>query len=102
MKLPDIRENADNVTEAEIIGRTKEKLDFLAHLSEGSTEGTTYGPIWGFGGIGKSTFAKLLYNDSCFKEYSRVWIFVSQMFDLKKDWQHYNITIIRKTRPATR
>ncbi|XBI75471.1 hypothetical protein VPH35_068837 [Triticum aestivum] len=84
MKLPDIRENAGNVIEAEIFGRTKEKSDFLAHLFECCTDATTYGPIWGFGGIGKSTFAKLLHNDSCFKGYSRVWVYVSQMFDLKK------------------
>nr|XP_045087632.1 uncharacterized protein LOC123495041 isoform X2 [Aegilops tauschii subsp. strangulata] len=58
----DIWENAGNVEEAEIIGRTGDKLEILARLSGSTTEGTTFVPIWGFGGIGKTTLARSVYN----------------------------------------
>ncbi|XBI76140.1 hypothetical protein VPH35_069413 [Triticum aestivum] len=83
-QVPDIRENAGNMKEAEIIGRTDEKMEILARLSESTTEGTTFVPIWGFGGIGKTTLARSVYNDPQFEKHSRVWVYVSQIFDLKK------------------
>ncbi|XBI34872.1 hypothetical protein VPH35_120623 [Triticum aestivum] len=82
-QLPDIRENAGTIEEAEIIGRAKEKLEILARLSGSTTERTTFLPIWGFGGIGKTTLARSVYNDPQFKNHSRVWVYVSQIFDLK-------------------
>ncbi|VAI69516.1 unnamed protein product [Triticum turgidum subsp. durum] len=82
-QLPDIRENAGTIEEAEIIGRAKEKLEILARLSGSTTERTTFLPIWGFGGIGKTTLARSVYNDPEFKNHSRVWVYVSQIFDLK-------------------
>ena len=83
-QVPDIRVNAGNMKEAEIIGRTDEKMEILARLSESTTEGTTFVPIWGFGGIGKTTLARSVYNDPQFEKHSRVWVYVSQIFDLKK------------------
>ena len=41
-------------------------------------------PIYGIGGIGKTTFARLIYNDPNFKCYSHVWVDVSRRFDLNK------------------
>ncbi|KAM3316956.1 hypothetical protein ACQJBY_034865 [Aegilops geniculata] len=83
-RVLDIRETTGNAEEAEIIERSEEKLKILACLSENSTQGTTIFPIWGFGGIGKTTLARSVFNNSQFKEYYRVWVYVSQTFDLKK------------------
>uniref|UniRef100_A0ACD6A3E4 Uncharacterized protein n=1 Tax=Avena sativa TaxID=4498 RepID=A0ACD6A3E4_AVESA len=83
-QVPDIRETAGNVEEAEIIGRTDEKLEIMACISGSTTQGTTIVPICGIGGIGKTTLARLVFNDSKFKEYSKVWVYVSQKFELKK------------------
>ncbi|VAH98684.1 unnamed protein product [Triticum turgidum subsp. durum] len=83
-QLPDIRENAGTVEEAEMIGRIDEKLEILGRLSGSTAERTTFVPIWGFGGIGKTSLARSVYNDRKFEIHSRVWVYVSQIFDLKK------------------
>ncbi|KAM0920468.1 hypothetical protein ACQ4PT_007489 [Festuca glaucescens] len=81
-KVTDIRETS-SIMETQIVGRTDDKDEILATLFEGMTEDITILPIYGIGGIGKTTLAKMVYNSSQFKEYSQVWVYVSQTFDLK-------------------
>ncbi|CAM0948563.1 unnamed protein product [Alopecurus aequalis] len=80
----DIRETASDVEEALIIGRTEEKQKTLATLSGSITPEFTVLPIYGIGGIGKTTLAQLVFNDSQFAGYTRLWVYVSQNLDLNK------------------
>ncbi|KAM0826599.1 hypothetical protein ACQ4PT_068772 [Festuca glaucescens] len=82
-QLSDKRETSGIMEAAQIIGRGDEKEKIMACLSRSITP-ITFFPIYGIGGIGKTTMAKLVFNDSQFKEYSRVWVYVSETFDLNK------------------
>ncbi|KAM0871727.1 hypothetical protein ACQ4PT_039211 [Festuca glaucescens] len=81
-KVTDIRETS-SIMETQIVGRIDDKDEILASLLESMTEDITILPIYGIGGLGKTTLAKMVYNSSQFKEYSQVWVYVSQTFDLK-------------------
>ncbi|VAH87404.1 unnamed protein product [Triticum turgidum subsp. durum] len=77
------RETSSDVEQV-IIGRTKEKQKILSILSESITEEMVILPIYGIGGIGKTTLAQLVFNDPKFQDYTRVWVYVSQEFNLNK------------------
>uniref|UniRef100_A0A0D9XQA8 NB-ARC domain-containing protein n=1 Tax=Leersia perrieri TaxID=77586 RepID=A0A0D9XQA8_9ORYZ len=69
----DKRETSSKEGEEFIVGRTEEKQTFIfSCLSDNINNKTTILPIYGIGGIGKTTFAKM------------VWVYVSQTFDLNK------------------
>ncbi|XP_051191604.1 putative disease resistance RPP13-like protein 1 isoform X2 [Lolium perenne] len=80
----DIRETLADAEETDPIGRTDDKQKIMGRLSKGIPAKTTFLSIWGFGGIGKTTLARLVYKDPQFEEYSKVWVYVSQKLDLKK------------------
>nr|ADH59449.1 Tsn1 [Triticum turgidum subsp. dicoccum]ADH59450.1 Tsn1 [Triticum turgidum subsp. dicoccum] len=82
-QVPD-RETSSDVEPTLIIGRDEEKHKILSILSESNAEEMTILPIYGIGGIGKTTLAQLVFNDIQFRDYYRVWVYVSQKFDLKK------------------
>nr|TKW02628.1 hypothetical protein SEVIR_8G252500v2 [Setaria viridis] len=82
----DVRETSSLLPENPIIGRNGEKQDIIKLLSTcAKNDETVIVPIYGLGGMGKSSLAQLVYNDAQFKEYDhRIWVYVSQDFDLKK------------------
>ena len=81
--VPDERETSSKIYE-QIFGRTEERDTILATLSKSMTEELTILPIYGIGGLGKTTLAQMVYRSSQFSDYSHVWVYVSQTFDLKK------------------
>ncbi|CAM0958598.1 unnamed protein product [Alopecurus aequalis] len=80
----DIREASSNFEESLIIGRIEEKKKILSILFQSRTDDMVILPIYGIGGIGKTTLAKLVFNDTQFSAYSRVWIKVSKTLDLNR------------------
>lgn len=81
----DQRETMSDVNEATILGRDEEKKEIIDMLSASHwKDGTRVLPIYGLGGMGKSTLAQLVYNDTRFKQYEhQVWVYVSEVFNLK-------------------
>ncbi|OEL19678.1 putative disease resistance protein RGA4 [Dichanthelium oligosanthes] len=75
------------VDDAQIIGREKEMQEIIRMLcASENKEDTVIVPIYGLGGMGKSTLVRLVYEDNqIVKNYDhRVWVHVSLKFDMKK------------------
>jgi len=83
LELIDARETSTDVVGELIVGREEEKGKIIS-LLESSSKKISILPIHGIGGIGKTTFSRLIYNDPKFKCYSKAWVHVSQRFDLNK------------------
>ncbi|VAI26339.1 unnamed protein product [Triticum turgidum subsp. durum] len=77
------RETSSDLEEV-IIGRNEEKQKILSVLLESAIQEMVILPIYGIGGIGKTTLAQLVLNDAQFQGYSLVWVYVSQEFNLYK------------------
>jgi ATPase subunit of ABC transporter with duplicated ATPase domains len=81
------RETAAAVDETtHILGRDGEKKEIIDILSASlRKDGTMVLPIYGLGGMGKTTLVQVVYNDTQFKQYEcQTWVYVSQELDLKK------------------
>ncbi|CAM0148449.1 unnamed protein product [Urochloa decumbens] len=77
-------DTSSDVVDELIVGRTQEKGKIMTSLLEGMSNSIAILPIHGIGGIGKTTFARMIYNDPEFDCYRKVWVDVSQRFDLNK------------------
>jgi hypothetical protein len=85
LSITDIRETSSIMGDKEhIVGRTDETRKILSALSKSMTREFTVLPVYGIGGLGKTTLAKIVFDDSQFRGYSQVWTHVSQSFNLKK------------------
>ncbi|GJN07274.1 hypothetical protein PR202_ga25093 [Eleusine coracana subsp. coracana] len=82
---PDSREEGACYTETKVFAREEEKDKAIKLITDSSASNQKLSvlPIIGNGGVGKTTFARLVYNDSKVKQEfgMRIWIYVSAIFD---------------------
>lgn len=73
---------------ANVVGRVEDKQKIIQVLSatvRDATQGPIILPVFGLGGIGKTTLAAMVFNDLQLQEYKfRAWVHVSPEFDLRK------------------
>ncbi|PRQ32897.1 putative P-loop containing nucleoside triphosphate hydrolase, leucine-rich repeat domain, L [Rosa chinensis] len=85
----DRRMTTSKVEASNVIGRDDDKKQIIKHLLNdtdfSSEENVSVVSIIGLGGLGKTTLAKLVYNDSMVEENfeTKMWICVSDNFDIQ-------------------
>jgi structure-specific endonuclease subunit SLX1 len=73
--------------ESEVFGRDEEKEKIMKFLMNPTDKGdVSVLPLVGMGGLGKTTLAKLVYNDKRVEKHfeQRIWVCVSEEFDVKR------------------
>ncbi|KAJ9680419.1 hypothetical protein PVL29_019677 [Vitis rotundifolia] len=81
------RENYSFVRASDVIGRDDDKEKIIQLLMQSSDEeNVSVLPLVGIGGLGKTTLAKLVYNDGRVVAHfqKRMWVCVSDEFDVKR------------------
>ncbi|CAL9041942.1 unnamed protein product, partial [Musa banksii] len=83
---PTVRQIHSYVVESDVIGRGEEKDEIVKLLIEQQDENEKIAvlPIVGMGGLGKTTLAKLIYQDKRVERHFqlRIWVCVGSVFDL--------------------
>ncbi|TVU25425.1 hypothetical protein EJB05_27920, partial [Eragrostis curvula] len=79
----DERATSSEVVKTKILGRDEEKWKVMDLLTTPKSEYIIL-PIYGIGGMGKTSLAQLVFNDTHFKEYRKAWVYVGKTFDWKK------------------
>ncbi|XP_038973356.1 uncharacterized protein LOC113461540, partial [Phoenix dactylifera] len=75
------------ISESEVISREEDKMKIVELLiSQSGSRSATVVPIWGIGGLGKTTLAQMVYNDERVVQHfhKRIWVCVSDDFDVRK------------------
>ncbi|PRQ48934.1 putative P-loop containing nucleoside triphosphate hydrolase, leucine-rich repeat domain, L [Rosa chinensis] len=88
--MHDNKRETDSLVEAsDVIGRDDDKKQIISHLLNNTDisneENVSVISILGLGGLGKTTLAKLVYNDSMVEENfdMKMWVCVSDNFDIQ-------------------
>ncbi|CAL4993330.1 unnamed protein product [Urochloa decumbens] len=106
--VPDIRRvrhTSSIVYSPRIVGREKDKENIIEKLMSWSGEGSSVGnhlsvlAIVGMGGLGKTTLAQLVYNDTRVQEYFDLcaWVYVSDHFDVENITRKVITSLTRNT-----
>ncbi|XP_028755828.1 putative disease resistance RPP13-like protein 1 [Neltuma alba] len=73
-----------HVEVSQVYGRNKAKEDIIKLMLDGEGGPLSVIPIWGMGGVGKTTLVNLVYKDVKQKFDLTAWVCVSETFDLLK------------------